>query len=108
MTNREIIWEQRVHLAEQGRIGYSGREVKVTTMNCGEMIIREPDEIHTYAAWKQMGFQVKKGEKAVAKFTIWKYASKTTETETGDEEETGKMFMKLAFFFSPAQVEKIA
>ena len=108
MTNREIIWEQRCNLAEQGRIGYTGREVRVTTVNMGEIVVREPDEIHTYAAWKQLGFQVKKGEKAIAKFTIWKYASSTIENENGEEEETGKMFMKQAFFFSPAQVEKIA
>ena len=46
----------------------------------------------------------KKGQKAIAKFMIWKYVSKKSE-ET--EEENSKMFMKVAAFFSSSQVEEI-
>lgn len=109
MTNNQIIWEQRCALADQGRLGYTGREVRIATEDGGEMVCREPEEIHTYATWKALGFQVKRGEKALAKFTIWKYAQARREAqEETDDQPEGRMFLKLAFFFGPAQVEKSA
>ena len=71
-----------------------------------------PEQIHTFAAWKKLGYIVKKGEKAVAKFAIWKY----TEKQKPEEELTGNpiedapitnMFMKMSAFFTAGQVEKI-
>ena len=103
MTNQDIIWEQRIQLAKEGRLGYTGRTLTIQT-NEGEKVFQEPQEIHTYATWKALGFQVKRGEKALAKFQIWKYAQARREEET-EEEPTGRMFLKLSFFFSPAQVE---
>ena len=109
MTNNQIIWEQRCALAKQGQIGYTGREVKVPLEGGGEMVCREPEEIHTYATWKALGFQVKRGEKALAKIAIWKYATARRDAaEETDDQPEGRMFMKLAFFFGEAQVEKIA
>ena len=105
MTNQDIIWEQRIQLAKEGRLGYTGRTLTIQT-NEGEKVFQEPQEIHTYATWKALGFQVKRGEKALAKFQIWKYAqARREETEETEEEPTGRMFLKLSFFFSPAQVE---
>ena len=62
------------------------------------------EECHTYGKWKSMGYQVKRGSKALFKATIWKYTSKKN-IETDDEES--RMFMKTASFFGRSQVERI-
>ena len=49
---------------------------------------------------------MKKGQKAKAAFTIWKYAE--SKKQNDEEEAEGRMFMKLAHFFTADQVEKIA
>lgn len=67
--------------------------------------ISPDEEIHTYQGWKERGYQVRKGEKAVDKFTIWKCAAKKKNDE--GTEETPKMFMKLSAFFSTKQVDLI-
>lgn len=61
------------------------------------------EEVHTYARWKSMGYQVKRGSKALFKTTIWKYTSR--KNDDGDTES--HMFMKSASFFGRSQVEKI-
>lgn len=65
------------------------------------------EECHTYNRWKAMGYQVRKGEHAAFKATIWKHGKKKVETEDGEEEQ-GRMFMKAASFFTASQVDKIA
>jgi len=73
--------------------------------------IKPDEEIHTFAHWKSLGFSVRKGEKAVVSFPIWKYStskkSGSDETDGENGEKTGKMFMKNSHFFSTSQVEKI-
>ena len=71
--------------------------------------ISEEEEIHTYAHWKSLGYQVKKGQKAVAQFPIWKYTSKKKAEEVSEEEAQarGYCFMKMSSFFSTKQVEPI-
>lgn len=105
MTNRQIIFERSQHLAKEGIIQYTGRALKVTFEDGHEMIVEETEAIHTYQAWKELGFQVQKGQRAVDKFTIWKHVTRKN-PETG--EETGKMILKTAAFFSQSQVEAIA
>ena len=86
MTNSQIILENMMILAMGGAIG--------------------PDEeIHTFQHWKSIGYSVKKGEKAVAKFPIWKMGTK--KDEEGEEKSTGRMFLKNSAFFSSRQVEPI-
>lgn len=105
MTNAQIIFNESQRLAAEGIIKYTGRVFKMQDMAGNEVIVKETEEIHTYNAWKEMGYQVQKGQKAVASFVIWKYKSKIVE-ESGEEDAT--MFMKRASFFTAAQVEKIA
>lgn len=62
------------------------------------------ETVHTYAAWKSIGYQVKKGSKALFKTKIWKHTSK--KNDNGEDES--KMFMTNAAFFGMSQVEKIA
>ena len=107
MTNAQIIFNARVQLMEAGKIGTTGRAVEVQNEKGETVIMKEPEEIHTFLAWKEKGYSVRKGEKAVAKFTIWKYVNDKIETEDGEAETRGKCFMKCAAFFSAAQVEKM-
>ena len=107
MTNAEIIFAESQKLAENGIIKYTGRIYKVVGPDGLETEVRETEPIHTYNAWKEMGLQVQKGEKAVAQFVIRKHKNGKVDEETGVEEK-GKMFMKKASFFTAAQVAPIA
>lgn len=105
MTNAQIIYNAQMELLEQGKIKSTGKMFKAIDGEGNEILVPEPEEIHTYAAWKSLGFQVRKGQKAVASFTIWKHTVKKAKTE--DEEDEPKMFMKMSSFFSRSQVEAI-
>ena len=111
MTNAQIILSNRVFLMEQGVIkGIAGQTIKWADEQ-GEREILMPEEIHTFQTWKALGYQVQKGEHAVAKFPVWKFkaAGKKQEQEAEDEEqvENGRYFMKVAFFFTADQVKPI-
>lgn len=57
-------------------------------------------ELHTYAKWQELGYQVKRGEKSEHYITIWKHA--TSKRKTSDEEVQPiktKMFLKSSAFF---------
>ena len=112
MTNAQIIFNAEQVLAEQGKIAYTGRTFKAIDGAGNEVELKETEAIHTYQTWKSLGYQVKKGQKAVAKITIWKHTGAkvdTVKTEDGEVDyiDKGRMFMKTAAFFSAAQVEEI-
>ena len=72
-------------------------------------IITEDDVIHTYGHWKSLGYTVKKGEKAVAKFPIWKYTKgKKKDMSEEEAQANGYCFMKNSSWFTDKQVEKDA
>ena len=104
MTNAQIIEEMRFELLDAGLIRSTGKQLEAV-INGEKMTIDEPEQIHTYAMWQQLGYQVQKGQKAVAKFRIWKHTSKRY-VET-DEVETN-MLLTMAAFFSASQVKAIA
>lgn len=108
MTNQMIILTQQVELQKEGILKFTGKKMTVVDLS-GELVeIDEIQPIHTYKGWKSRGYQVKKGEKAIAKFPIWTYSVKKKSDE--DEENvkgTGHMYMKVSAFFSDEQVEKI-
>ena len=106
MTNAMIILLESVKLMEDGKIGTTGRAFEIENADGTKKTLMEPEQIHTFARWKALGFSVKKGEKAVAKFPIWKCAIKKSEDELTEEDK--RLFMKLSAFFSAAQVEKSA
>ena len=108
MTNAQIIFNNSLALMEQGILKGSGFFATMTDEDGNETQIEIPETIHTYAAWKSIGYQVKKGQKAKAAFTIWKYAESKKKNDEEEAEASGKMFMKLAHFFTADQVEKIA
>ena len=92
---------------ELGIIGSTGRKFVLTNEDGEKKEMLEPECIHTYAKWKALGRQVKKGEKCVASFIIWKHTTKKKETESEDEEPQRKMFMTKASFFRECQTEAI-
>lgn len=111
MTNAEIIFKNRVFLMENGVIkGIEGTNLKWKD-ELGEREILMPEEIHTFQVWKKLGYQVQRGEHAVAKFPVWKFraSGKKEDQEAEDEEQPqkGRCFMKLAFFFTVDQVKPI-
>lgn len=103
MTNYEIIKSWRTDLLAKGKIKSIGT-AEVINENGETITVEIPEQIHTYAAWKELGYQVQKGEKAVAKFPIWKHTTKTD--EDGNVIKTS-MFRKTAAFFTEAQVARI-
>lgn len=116
MTNAQIIFTESVKLMDEGIIKGTGNLITVQDSEGNKKMIEEPEAIHTYAVWKSLGRQVKKGEKAKADLYIWKHVSKKEEMEVtytdgtkGTEEiDSSKMFMKRSFFFTFAQTEAIA
>lgn len=116
MTNAQIIFNESVRLMEEGIIGTTGIKIEVVMENGKNVSMLEPEPIHTYAAWKSLGYQVKRGETAIAKFLIWKAGkSRQQQEETEAAAENGteispervRMFMKTAHFFKISQVERI-
>lgn len=105
MTNNLIILNERIALMEKGILEATGDVVIVEDENGNKKELPVPEEIHTFASWKAKGYSVKKGEKAIAKFPIWKHTVKKAKTEEDDDET--KMFMKVAFFFKASQVQAI-
>lgn len=103
---------ESINLLENGIIKGTGRMFEAIIIdkdgNETKKLVEEPEAIHTYAMWKQLGYQVKKGEKAKASFTIWKCVAGKKADEESDQEPDNKMFMKKAHFFTIDQVEKIA
>lgn len=102
MTNEDIIFAASQQLAKDGVIAYTGRVFESVDAAGNKIQVKETEPIHTFATWKHLGFNVQKGQKAVARFSIWKYTGKIDE-ETG--EEHSRMFMKNSAFFSLSQVE---
>lgn len=62
--------------------------------------------LFTYAVWKFMGYQVKKGEKCRHRVCLWKYGEKKIEQD-GQERTVGRCFHKTMSLFSIEQVERI-
>ena len=73
----------------------------------------DPNKIvlHTYAPWKKLGYQVKRGEKSEHKIPVWKPSTKKVEVEnedgTKEEKTNGRYFIKTSAFFTQEQVERI-
>ena len=116
MTNAQIILQNSVFLMEQGVLKATDELILVADEDGKVREVNRPEEIHTFQAWRALGYQVQKGQHAVAKFPVWKYrnASKkgADDREVGEHEELekkekGRCFMKTAFFFTADQVKPI-
>lgn len=114
MTNAQIIFSNQIALMEAGKIGTTGRQLKASWVdkegNEKTEIINEPEPIHTFAEWKSRGYFVNKGEKAVARFTIWMFTDRPNKAAQQEAEKEGKeaaadphYYMKEACFFTMSQ-----
>lgn len=106
ITNVQIIFNESLKLVQQGVLKSTGKTIVLEMQNGSKKEMPEPEPIHTYNGWKELGYQVKKGEHAKAQFPIWKYKGQKNE-ETG-EEENGKCYQRKAFWFTFDQVEKVS
>ena len=104
-TNSEIILRESLNLVKKGILKTTGRVFVQELPDGSKVETPEPEPIHTYNGWRDLGYQVKKGEKAKASFPIGKWAGKKDE-ETG--QESGRCWQRKAFWFTADQVEKIA
>lgn len=108
-TNAQIILMEQLKLVDAGILKYTGNIIEAVNPMTGEVEeFPEIQPIHTYARWRELGYQVKKGEKAVASFPIWKYSKR--KPKNMDEEEAqakGFCFMKLSYWFTEEQVMPI-
>lgn len=75
MTNKMIVWMERVRLMDEGIIGGTGRTVEIETED-GVKTFEEPEEIFTVKEWNKRGFLIKTGETHIAEFCIWKHENK--------------------------------
>ena len=115
MNNSQIIFNNQLALMNDGIIGTTGRQITIEYEKNGEKVketINEPEPIHTYAEWKKLGLQVQKGQKAIAKFTIWMFTDKPSKAALAAAAAAGKeeadadphYYMKEAAFFKLSQV----
>ena len=110
MTNEQIIMNVRLQLLEKGILQSTGRQFELIDNDGNKKLLDEPEQIHTYIAWKERGYQVKRGEKAIVDIKIWKYTTRKVKEELKihDNDDTEEcMFLTKAFFFKGSQVEKV-
>ena len=118
MTNAQIILHESVRLMNEGILKGTGRKAYLETP-LGTIEVEQPEAIHTFQRWKELGYSVKKGEKSSIKIRIWKHTTKQLKTDTENAELNAmnaqinaqggesNMFMKTAAFFTFAQVEPL-
>ena len=63
MTNAQIILSNSIDLMKKGILNGTGKFFEVIDENGKKITIEIPEEIHTFQAWKSLGYCVKKGEK---------------------------------------------
>ena len=106
VTNSMIILLESVKLMEQGILGGTGEMIVYEDGNGNKKQVEMPEPIHTYQKWKELGYQVRRGEKAIAKFPIWKYSESKRKDDDEQEKAHAKMFMKVSAFFKLSQVDR--
>ena len=62
--------------------------------------------LYTWGVWRNLGYQVKKGEKCRHRVALYKYTTKMIKQD-GHERTVGRCFVKTANLFTSEQVEKI-
>ena len=65
MTNSQIIFQERTKLLKAGLIKGTGKFITMVVINAEgkeeEKQFEVPEELHTYASWKKLGYKVKNG-----------------------------------------------
>ena len=76
---------------------------QIIALECATRGIMEV--VHTYAKWRELGYQVQKGQKALFTTCIYKYVEKQ---DKDGNVTSKKMFPKNSAFFGLSQVQPIA
>ena len=107
MKNTDIIMINSIALLQAGILSDTGKDIiyQISPFECYEG--KEPEPIHTFQGWKSLGYSVKKGEKAIANFQIWKSKTRKIVGIDGKETTTTDMFLTKAYFFKASQVQQI-
>lgn len=73
------------------------------------------EEVHTFAMWKSLGYQVKRGEKALFQTMLWKMKKGKKQDDNNEEQQDDKevkkynnFFMAKSSLFGKSQVELIS
>ena len=73
------------------------------------------EEVHTFAMWKSLGYQVKRGEKALFQTMLWKMKKGKKQDDNNEEQQDDKevkkynnFFMAKSSLFGRSQVELIS
>ncbi len=108
MTNAQIINNRSQYLLSIGKIQPTGRTFEAVDGEGNTITVNEAEQIHTFATWKELGFIVRRGEKAVDSFSIWKYTTKKKPNQSEEEAQAeGHCFLKFSHFFAAHQVTPI-
>ena len=107
MTNAQIILSEQIRLMDEGIISGTGMFMVVELDDGTKMQQEIPEDIHTFQRWKALGYQVRKGEHAIAKFPIWKHTEKQIQSDDGESQVKASDFMKMSAFFKMSQVDPI-
>lgn len=94
MTNVQIITMEAIAQ------GIYTEEQATNFFSAGQLL-----PLFTYAEWKHKGFQVKRGEKACMKASIW--MKKKKKADEDEDKKQNDYYIKTASFFRPEQVEEI-
>ena len=62
--------------------------------------------LYTWAAWHNMGYKVRKGEKCKHRVQMWQYGEKKIDQD-GQEKTVGRCFHKTMSLFEMWQVERM-
>ena len=72
------------------------------------------EEVHTFAMWKSLGYQVKRGEKALFQTMLWKMKKGKKQDDNNEKQQDDKevkkynnFFMAKSSLFGRSQVELI-
>lgn len=107
MTNEEIIYKESVKLMKQGVLKVAGQVDYIDTATGETTKVDMPECIHTFKGWNDLGYKVKKGEHAKAKFAIWTLAKKKEQDEDDKEAVANPtMYLHTAYWFTLEQVER--
>lgn len=111
MTNEEIVLKESIELMKQGILVCAGQIDFINEETGEKSKIDMPEAIHTYQEWKELGYQVKKGEHAIAKFAVWKPVKAKKKDEDQEDKnviviQKQRFIMCNASWFKGSQVEK--
>lgn len=106
MTNEQIVLGERIRLMEQGILQSIGK-VEVIADDGSVEVKDYPEPIHTFNGWKALGYTVKKGEHAIARFAIWSPSKKKKADDEDADDEAISMYLRNAYWFKQEQVEEV-